>query len=295
MELRVLKYFLMVSREENITKAARLLHVTQPTLSRQLMQLEDELGVKLFERSNHSIVLTNDGLLLKRRAQEIVSLAEKAQKELSAEKSISGEIEIGSGEFKSFSFFSDILSAFSRQNPNVVFNLYSGNADNIKERLENGILDIGLLADPVDISKYEFIRLPQKEVWGIFVHKDYELSKKPFVTPEDLAGLPLIMPHRRMVRDELKNWFGDVYDNMKVFAIYDLLYDAAVMVRKKLGVVLSIELESKFEDLKFIPLAPKLEFGSVLVWKKNQIYSACSEAFIDFSKKYIKGISDNAI
>ena len=294
-ELRVLKYFLMVSREENITKAARLLHVTQPTLSRQLMQLEDELGVKLFERSSHSIVLTDSGLLLKRRAQEIVSLAEKAQRELSVEKSISGEIEIGSGEFESFSLFTEILSAFSKQNPDVSYRFYSGNADNIKERLENGILDIGVLADPVDISKYEFVRLPKKEIWGVFVHKDFEILEKEFVTPEDLAEFPLIMPQRQALRDTLENWFGDIYGEVKVFAVYDLLYNAAVMVRKKLGIVISIRLENRFDDLKFIPLAPKLEFGSVLVWKKNQIYSAAAEAFTDFAKKYIKGISDNTL
>ncbi len=295
MELRVLKYFLMTAREQNITKAARLLHVTQPTLSRQLMQLEDELGVKLFIRSSHNIILTNEGLLLKRRAREIVTLAEKAQKELSAKNEIIGEIEIGSGEFKSFSFFSDMLSAFNRQNPGVGFKLYSGNADSIKERLENGILDIGVLSDPVDIGKYEFIRLPQKEVWGVFVHKDFEISKKEFIHPEDLFGMPLIMPHRRLVRDEIKNWFGDSYGDIKIFAIYDLLYNAAVMARKKLGAVLSIELDSKFDDLKFIPLAPKLEFGSVMVWKKNQISSAAAKAFIGFSKKYIKSISYDTI
>lgn len=295
MELRVLKYFLMVAREENITKAAKLLHITQPTLSRQLIGLEDELGVKLFERSNHSIFLTNDGLLLKRRAQEIISIAEKAKKELSAQKRVSGEIEIGSGEFKSFSLFSDIMSAFVEQNPDVTFKLYSGNADNIKERLENGILDIGLLSDPVDISKYEFVRLPQREQWGIYVHKDFDISNKSVVEPKDLIGFPLLMPHRRAVRDELKNWFGDLYDDINVFAIYDLLYNAAVMVRKKLGIVVSINLDSKYDDLKFIPLSPKVEFGSVLVWKKNQVYSTAAETFLDFAKKYLKGISDNSI
>ena len=295
MELRVLNYFLTVSREENITKAAQLLHVTQPTLSRQLMQLEEELGVKLFERSNHSIVLTNDGLLLKRRAQEIVSLAEKTKKELTDERELSGELEIGSGEFKSFSFFSEVISEFAEKNPNVHFKLCSGNADNIKERLENGILDIGILADPVDISKYEFIRLPQKEVWGVIAHKDFAVSKKEFVSPEDLKGLPIIIPHRRLVQDEIKNWLGDLYDSANIFAVYDLHYNAAVMARKKMGIVLSIELESKFDDLKFVPFSPKLEFGSVMVWKKNQVRSAAAEEFVDFSKKCIKGISDNSI
>lgn len=295
MELRVLNYFLMVSQEENITKAAQLLHVTQPTLSRQLMQLEDELGVKLFERSNHSIVLTSDGLLLKRRAQEIVSLAEKTKGELTTEKELSGEIEIGSGEFKSFSLLADVIAAFSEKHPGVRFHLNSGNADTIKERLENGGLDIGLLADPVDISRYEFTRLPQKETWGIIAHNDFAIAKRPFVTPKDLIGLPLILPHRRMVREEIQNWFGDLYGDVNVFATYDLLYNAAIMAQKKMGIILTIELESRFDEVKFVPFAPKMEFGSVLVWKKNQIQSAAMEAFIDFSKKYAKSISANAI
>lgn len=295
MELRVLNYFLMVSQEENITKAAQLLHVTQPTLSRQLMQLEDELGVKLFERSNHSIVLTSDGLLLKRRAQEIVSLAEKTKRELTTEKELSGEIEIGSGEFKSFSLLADVIAAFSEKHPGVRFHLNSGNADTIKERLENGGLDIGLLADPADISRYEFTRLPQKETWGIIAHNDFAIAKRPFVTPKDLIGLPLILPHRRMVREEIQNWFGDLYGDVNVFATYDLLYNAAIMAQKKMGIILTIELESRFDEVKFVPFAPKMEFGSVLVWKKNQIQSAAMEAFIDFSKKYAKSISANAI
>ena len=295
MELRVLNYFLMVSQEENITKAAQLLHVTQPTLSRQLMQLEDELGVKLFERSNHSIVLTSDGLLLKRRAQEIVSLAEKTKRELTTEKELSGKIEIGSGEFKSFSLLADVIAAFSEKHPGVRFHLNSGNADTIKERLENGGLDIGLLADPVDISRYEFTRLPQKETWGIIAHNDFAIARRPFVTPKDLIGLPLILPHRRMVREEIQNWFGDLYGDVNVFATYDLLYNAAIMAQKKMGIILTIELESRFDEVKFVPFAPKMEFGSVLVWKKNQIQSAAMEAFIDFSKKYIKSISANVI
>ena len=295
MELRVLNYFLMVSQEENITKAAQLLHVTQPTLSRQLMQLEEELGVKLFERSNHSIVLTNDGLLLKRRAQEIVSLAEKTKKELTTEKELSGEIEIGCGEFLSFPLFADMMADFSLQNPNVHFKFNSGNADIIKEKLEKGGFDMGLFAAPVDISKYEFIRLPQIERWGIIVHKDFAISDCSYVTPDDLTELPLIMPHRRLVREELKNWFGDLYDKTNTFATYDLLYNAAIMAQKKMGIVLTIQLESRFDDVKFVPFMPKLEFGSVLVWKKNQIQSDAMETFIDFSKQYIKGISNDTI
>ena len=157
MELRVLKYFLMVAREENITRAASLLHVSQPSISRQLMQLEDELGVKLFNRSNHSIVLTDEGLLLKRRAQEMLALAEKTKTELVGEDEIRGVISIGAGELKSSAFLAEIMTAFHKEYPQVKYDFYSGNADNIKERIERGILDVGLLLEPVEISKYDFI------------------------------------------------------------------------------------------------------------------------------------------
>ena len=291
MELRTLKYFLAVAREANITKAAALLHVTQPTLSRQLMQLEEELGVKLFERGSHSITLTDDGLLLKRRAGEIISLAEKTAEELSGSDELHGMLDIASGEFKSFSLFSDILCAFKDKNPGVNCRLYSANGDNIKDRLDRGLADIGLLSDPVDISRYEFLRLPQREIWGAVVHMDSGLYDKEFITPSDLCSVPLIMPQRLMVQNELKAWFGDFYDKLEISMIYDLLYNAAVIAGKKMGVVLSIELDSKFDHLKFIPLYPKLEFGSVMVWKKNQIHSAVTDGFIGFAKEYIKGIS----
>ena len=148
MELRVLSYFLTVAREENITKAAALLHVTQPTISRQLMQLEEELGVKLFRRSNHSILLTEQGMLLKRRAQELVSLAEKTKRELSQEEALGGEISIGSGEYQNSSLLAEILAAFHERHPGVCFTMFSGNSDDIKERMERGLLDIGFLLEP---------------------------------------------------------------------------------------------------------------------------------------------------
>ena len=181
MELRVLKYFLMVAREENITKAASLLHITQPTLSRQLMRLEEELGTTLFRRSNHSIVLTDDGMLLKRRAREIVALAEKTEQEFShKEEALTGEIFIGCGETRNMSFLSRQIALFRKEHPLVQFNIYSANADDIKERIEKGLLDFGLLMEPVDIGKYEFIRMPQKEQWGVLVREDSPLAHREF-------------------------------------------------------------------------------------------------------------------
>ena len=286
MEFRVLKYFLMVAREENITKAAALLHLTQPTLSRQLMQLEAELGVKLFHRSKHSIILTEDGMLLKRRAQEIVSLSDKTVQELSHKEDVlSGEIAIGCGETKNMLFLSEQIRKFRQKYPLVQFSIHSAIADDIKERIEKGILDIGLLMEPVDVGKYEFIRMPQKEKWGILVRKDSELAAKESINPKDLTNVPLIMVKRELVKNELASWFGDYYEGLQIAATYNLILNAASMVERGVGVALCFDLGASFyEDLCFIPLAPTLETGSVLVWKKNQTLGAATSQFMRYLK-----------
>ncbi len=282
MELRVLKYFLMVAREENITKAAALLHITQPTLSRQLMQLEEELGVKLFRRSKHSNILTEDGMLLKRRAQELVSLSNKTIQELSHKDTmLSGEIAIGCGETKSMSFISDRIRDFRQLHHLVQFSIHSAIADDIKERIERGILDMGLLTEPVDIGKYEFIRMPQKEQWGILTRRDSELVGKEYVTPEDLADVPLLMVKRELVKNELSSWFGDYYERLQIAATYNLIINAAAMVKSGIGAALCFNLGAIYDDeLCFIPLEPALKTGSVLVWKKNQTMGEAVTHFI---------------
>ena len=286
MEFRVLKYFLMVAREENITKAAALLHLTQPTLSRQLMQLEAELGVKLFHRSKHSIILTEDGMLLKRRAQEIISLSDKTVQELSHKEDVlSGEIAIGCGETKNMLFLSEQIKKFRQKYPLVQFSIHSAIADDIKERIEKGVLDIGLLMEPVDVGKYEFIRMPQKEKWGILVRKDSELAAKESINPKDLTNVPLIMVKRELVKSELASWFGDYYEGLQIAATYNLILNAASMVERGVGVALCFDLGAAFyEDLCFIPLAPTLETGSVLVWKKNQTLGAATSQFMRYLK-----------
>ena len=296
MELRVLNYFLMTAREENITRAAQLLNVTQPTLSRQLMQLEEELGVQLFTRGSHSITLTDDGMLLKRRAQELVSLAEKTKLELTrAEESVAGEVSVGAGELLSVGTLAALIASFREEYPLVRFEIFSGSADSIKERMERGSLDIGLLLEPVDISKYEFLRIPQKEQWGVLVRRDSPLAEKTAVTPADLAGIPLMATNRELVRRELLNWFGDRADEMDCVVTFNLQYNAAVLAERGLGAVLCLRLESDYPGLAFVPLAPKLELGSVLAWKKQQTFSRATALFLEHAKKYIQSISDNEI
>ena len=285
MEIRVLNYFLMVARENNITKAAALLHITQPTLSRQLQQLEEELGVKLFERSNHSIILTEDGMLLQRRAQEIVSLADKTRREfLRQDEQLSGEIAIGSGELRSFSYFSGLLASFREKYPTVRIDIHSGNADNIKERIEKGLLDIGLLLEPVDIGKYEFIRLHETEVWGILTHNDSNLVKKEYVEPHDLINQPLFIPNRIDLQSTISNWFGNLHDSLNIAGGYNLIYNIAIIVQRKLGVAFCLKLDTIYENLTFVPLSPKLEATTLLVWKKNQMQSRVTVAFLEHTR-----------
>lgn len=295
MEIRLLKYFLMAAREENITKAAQLLHVTQPTLSRQLMQLEEELGVQLFQRSSHSIILTEDGMLLKRRAQELVDLADKTVREFAQrEETLSGEIAIGSGELRSMGCLSGLLAEFHGMHPQVRYEIYSGNTDNIKERLEQGSLDMGLLLEPTEMARYEFIRMPVRERWGALVRKGSELAGKPYVCPEDLIRFPLLSTKRESLRHELINWFGGYADQMDTVSSYNLIYNAAMMVEKGMGVALCLELECSYGELCFVPLSPRLEFNSVLAWKKNQVHSPAVTALIAYAKERLQDRAEDS-
>ena len=280
MELRVLRYFLAVAREENITKAAALLHLTQPTLSRQLMQLEEELGVQLFRRSRYHIELTEDGMLLRRRAQELVDLAEKTTREFTMrETELMGEIAIGAGETRSMSFLSRAMVSFRERYPKVTFRIFSANADDVKERLDTGLLDMGLLTEPVDVGRYAFCRMKERDRWGVLVRLDSPLAGLDSVTPDDLEQVPLIISGRERVQQELANWFGDRWERLQIAASFNLILNAANMVRYGVGTALSFDLNFSFDDLRFIPLSPTMDTGTVLVWKKDQILTPAVEAF----------------
>ena len=280
MELRVLKYFLAVAREENITKAAALLHLTQPTLSRQLMQLEEELGVQLFRRSRYHIELTEDGMLLRRRAQELVDLAEKTTREFSLrETELMGEIAIGAGETQSMSFLSRAMVSFRERYPKVTFRIFSANADDVKERLDTGLLDMGLLTEPVDVGRYAFCRMKERDRWGVLVRLDSPLAGLDSVTPDDLEQVPLIISGRERVQRELANWFGDRWERLQIAASFNLILNAANMVRYGVGTALSFDLNFSFDDLRFIPLSPTMDTGTVLVWKKDLVLTPVVEAF----------------
>ena len=292
MELRVLKYFLAVAREENITKAAEFLHITQPTLSRQLMQLEEELNAQLFIRGKNRIVLTDEGMLLRRRAEEIVDLANKTEKEfLEQDNLVTGEIFIGGGETNAMHILARIIKEFKEEYPQIKYQFYSGNADDIKERLDKGLIDIGLLTEPVDIEKYEFVRLEQKEVWGILAPKDSKLAAKEYATPQDLLKLPLLSTRRTIVQNEIANWFGQDYEQLDIIATYNLIYNAAIMVEEGIGYAICLEKLVNINGetkIRFIPFYPPLLTGTVIVWKKHQIFSPATARFIEKIKHSLK-------
>lgn len=285
MELRVLRYFLAVAREENITKAAALLHLTQPTLSRQLMQLEEELGVQLFHRSRYHIVLTDEGMLLRRRAQELVDLADKTAREFRKDPELRGEISIGSGDLEAMTLLARMLTSFQRLHPQVTYQIYSGNADHTKEQIEGGSLDLGLLLEPVDISKYDFIRMPVTEQWGVHVREDSPLARQETVTARDLAEVPLIFTKRGVVQQELEHWFGPYAQSIRVAATGNLPYNMTQLAREGMGVFLTIRLRSDYEGLKFLPLSPPLTSGSVLAWKKTETFPPAVTALLEHIKE----------
>lgn len=292
MELRVLHYFLTVAREENITKAAALLHITQPTLSRQIIQLEDELGVKLFTRGNHNIVLTEEGMLLKRRAQELLSLADRTKQEfIHNREEISGEIVVGSGEFLSTSTFSDMVFRFHEKYPNVRYRIYSGNADNIRDYIERGLLDFGIVMEPVDIRKYDCISFPTKERWGILVRDDSELAVLEQVKPSDLAGKKLIAGAGEAAQSGLYHWMREYYDEDNILVFGNLLYNEAMMAKSGMGAVICLKLKSVYEGLRFIPLFPPVESGTALIWKRDQIFSPAVRVFLEHIRDYIQSCS----
>ena len=286
MELRVLRYFLIVAREENITRAANLLHVTQPTLSRQLRQLEEELGTALFYRTSHQIILTEDGMLFRRRAQEMIDLAEKTRAEFSPDaENLAGKISIGCGETCNMKVLSEWMAGLQRRYPFVTFQIQSATADVVLERLENGLLDLGLLMEPVDIRKYEILRMPLKEKWGILVRQDAEICSKECIHPEDLLQMRLLLPERASVQSVLQRWFGGAYDKIQVAATHNLMLNAVFMVEEGAGAAVCYDFGSFFPGLRFIPLDEMPTIGAVLVWKKQQLFSKTVRSFLDICRK----------
>lgn len=286
MELRVLQYFLAVVREENISRAADVLHVTQPTLSRQIAQLEEELGAQLFVRGRR-LTLTDAGVMLRRRAEEVVSLMDKIESEFEQQSEMGGVISIGSGGLLAAQMIPPVVESFRKKYPNVQFQFYTNSADHIKERLDQGLLDFGLLMEPVDITKYDYIRIKEKEKWGLFMNAAHPLAAKEYITRDDLAGQPLIMPNRVSLQKELETWLGSSLSELDAFATCNLITNTAVFVKAGIASILTIEGAVnmfKEEEVVFRPLYPEMSMTSVFAWKKFQPNFGAAGKFLEHFK-----------
>lgn len=292
MELRVLRYFLTVAQEGNITKAAEILHITQPTLSRQLAQLEEELGIRLFIRGKKQITLTEEGFLLQMRAQEIVGLVDKTESEFTnCQAKVGGIVSIGCVESIGTLILPELLSSFARNYPNVKFDIYNGYGDDIKDKIDKGLVDIGFVLEPIETSKYSFIRLNQREVWGVLMRRDDILASKKFISLEDIKTFSLIIPRRSAVKNEIENWFSEVTDEINIFATYNLLSNVTLLVEKGLGYAVCLQGALSLRDNTetcFVPLIPERSTQSVLIWKKNYIFNSATSLFINMAKRIAK-------
>lgn len=288
MELRVLRYFLAVAREKNISGAAELLHISQPTLSRQLMDLEEELGQQLFIRGNRKVTLTEEGIFLRKRAQEIIDLVDKTQSEFNnTEELISGDIFIGCGETDAMKLIAKIAYSLQQKYPNIRYHIFSGNGDDVVDKLDKGLIDFGILIEPADVSKYEFLKIPAKDTWGILMKKDSPLALKDYIEPSDLLTLPIIASNQTLVSDEITKWLGKDFQELNIVSTYNLVFNASLLVEQGIGYALCLDKlinTTGDSQLCFRPLFPPLEAHLNVVWKKYQVFSKSAEKFIDSMK-----------
>ena len=284
MDIRVLQYFLAVAREESITRAAERLRMTQPPLSRQLNDLADELGKQLLIRGSKKVTLTEDGMLLRKRAEELVDLMKKTKAELtSSNENINGDIHIGCGETEAISFLAQAAWNLQQKHPLIHYHIYSGDAERVMERLDKGLIDFGLLVGPVDVNKYDYIRLPLKDRWGVLMRKDSPLAEKESITAEDLWDKPLIISHQTSINSEMFSWLKTDITKLNIVATYDLVYNASQFVKKGFGYVIALDKlinTTGDSNLCFKPLSPPLEAGLCVIWKKYQVLSRASNAFL---------------
>ena len=285
MDLRILRYFLAVAEEGNITRASERLHVSQPALSTQLAALEDELGQKLFERGARGIELTEKGIALKRRADDLVDLAERIEAEIKSKDSgeLVGTLSIGAGETPAFRFVARAAKELRRAHPRLNFSVSSGNGEDILAHLREGTLDLGVLVGPGRYEGFDYLTLPYTHHWGLAVEKDSPLAAKKSISAKDARGIPLICSRQGMVKEFLAGWFGCPFGKLDVVATYNLIYNAAVFVEAGLGAAICIDgmIPQEFADrVVFRPFAPALVSDVYLAWRKNSALSPAASTLV---------------
>ncbi len=289
MEIRVLKYFIAIAREQSILAAAESLHLSQPTLSRQIKDMEEELGKQLFIRGSRKITLTEEGMILRKRAEEILDLVQKTENEITLSDLICGDIFIGTGETDGVRFIAKSAKMLNEQYPDIHYHIVSGDSVDIIEKLDRGLIDFAVLVGNVDISKYNYMKLPIKDMWGVLMKKDSSLAQKEFITPQDLWEKPLIVSRQAIKGNDLIQWLKKDISQLNIIAYYNLVYNASLMVDEGLGYALCLDKIINVTDttLCFKPFQPKLEVGMNIVWKKYQILSKASEKFLEKLKEIL--------
>ena len=288
MDIRVLRYFLMVAREGSFSAAAKALYISQPTLSRQIRDLEEELGVSLLIRTNRSVVLTKEGMRFHKRAQEIVDLADMTREEFAQPvEEISGSVYIGAGETGAMRVIVQAATQMRHDHPGVHFHLHSGNSDDVLQRLEKGLIDFGVLIEPVHLDKYEALRLPCYDRWGILMRRDHPLASLAEITPKDIEGIPMMSSRQSAVAKYMEDWLGDRAQRLNLVGTYNLIFNAALMVESGMVCLFCLDHLVNTRDhtnLCFRPLSPRMEAGVHIVWKKTQIFSPAAETFLQYMR-----------
>lgn len=282
-EMRLLHYFLAIAREQNITKAAETLYVTQSTLSKQMMDLEKQLGKQLFIRGKRKLILTEEGIFLRNRAQEILSLVENTESALRTdEQTLSGDISIGCGETIVMDWFAKLFAEFHAGHPDVQFHTHSGDADTVLERLDKGLIDMGLLLGPIRQEKYEYLNLHQKDIFGLLMPKDCSLAEQTEINVDQLKSLPLILAEQTFQGHQDLEWFGTDESVLNIVATYNLIYNATFLVEHGIGYALCLDrlVNMKGRNLTFRPITPELSVGLYVVTKKYQTFSPAAKAFL---------------
>ena len=295
MELRVLQYFLAVAREQNISAAAQSLHLTQPTLSRQLKELEEELGKELMIRGNRKITLTEDGMLLRRRAAEILELVNRTEKEIMrTDDTISGDIYIGTGETDGVRQIAKTAHRLQEGYPGIHFHIVSGDAVDVCERLDKGLLDFGVLLGDIDKGKYHYLELPMRDTWGVLMRRSSPLAQQDAVSPRDLWDKPLILSRQMDNKSGLYRWLRREPSALHTVATYNLIYNASLMVDEGMGYAFTLDklVNTTGSRLCFRPLKPRLELGMYLVWKKSQIFSKAAELFLERLQRQLAPVDE---
>lgn len=290
MELRTLRYFVEVAHEGNITHAAERLHISQPTLSKQMKELESELGKKLLIRGNYNVRLTDEGMLLRKRAEDILDMVGKTEEEFKALGEITGgDVRIGCAESDSMKYLAQRVKSLQERYPHFRLHLYSGDTEDVEERLDRGVLDFAVLAQEVNLSKYNYLEMPNVDTWGVIMRKDSPLANKEAVHMKDLLNLPLICS-RQGVAGDYPKWFGEKVDTLNIIATFNLSYNAAILVQEGIGYLIGFEKQllntGADSELCFRPLIPRLETKIHFVWKKYQVFTSAAELLLNEMRKH---------